>query len=163
MLESYPCFQPPHADIALLKPLPRVRGNEALLTQIVSNLLDNAVKFVAPGVTPQVRIWAELVAGGGQEQNLDSHSQPLDSTLNSQPSTLNSFIRLWFEDNGIGIPPDMRERIFEVFQRLSTRYEGTGIGLAIVRKAAERMGGRAGVESEIGKGSRFWVELKAGE
>jgi PAS domain S-box-containing protein len=154
MLESYPCFQPPHADIALLKPLPRVRGNEALLTQIVSNLLDNAVKFVAPGVTPQVRIWAEPVPSGDQEHT---------PSLNSQPPTLNSFIRLWFEDNGIGIPADMRERIFEVFQRLSTRYEGTGIGLAIVRKAAERMGGRTGVESELGKGSRFWVELRAGD
>jgi signal transduction histidine kinase len=74
-----------------------------------------------------------------------------------------AFVRLWFEDNGIGIPPESRERIFGMFQRLNRQelYEGTGMGLAIVRKAVERMGGRIGVESEPGNGSRFWVELKS--
>jgi len=70
-------------------------------------------------------------------------------------------VRLWVEDNGIGIAPEYHERIFRVFERLHDieAYPGTGIGLAIVRKGAERMGGRVGVESEVGKGSRFWVEL----
>lgn len=71
--------------------------------------------------------------------------------------------RLWrVEDNGIGIAPQYLERIFGAFERLHGKhaYPGTGLGLAIVRKGGERMGGVAGVESEPGKGSRFWVELR---
>ena len=68
---------------------------------------------------------------------------------------------MWVEDNGIGVAPEHQRRIFNVFERLhgSEAYPGTGIGLAIVRKGAERMGGRYGVESDVGRGSRFWVEL----
>jgi len=74
-------------------------------------------------------------------------------------------VRLWVEDNGIGIDPRYHDRVFGVFERLHTQeqYPGTGIGLAIVRKCMERMGGRAAVESEIGKGSRFWVEAPAAD
>jgi signal transduction histidine kinase len=133
MIDSYPMFQPPKARIELIDGIPPVLANEAGLTQCFSNLLSNAVKFVTPGTTPHVRIRAER-----------------------QPDSL----RLWFEDNGIGIPPAMQPRLFRMFQRLSKTYEGTGIGLALVRKVAERMGGRVGVESEPGKGSRFWIDLK---
>ena len=72
-------------------------------------------------------------------------------------------VRLWVEDNGIGIPAVQTERIFGVFERLVREedYPGTGIGLALVRKGAEQMGGRVGVESEPGKGSCFWVERKS--
>ncbi|MCU0541368.1 MAG: CHASE3 domain-containing protein [Oscillatoriaceae cyanobacterium Prado104] len=71
-------------------------------------------------------------------------------------------IRLWVEDNGIGIAPEHQERIFLVFERLHgiESYPGTGIGLAIVCKGVERMGGRVGVESQLGQGSRFWIELR---
>jgi len=112
-------------------------ASEALLQQILANLIDNALKFVAPGVAPRVRVWTE----------------PTDSRL-----------RIWVEDNGIGIPQEHRERIFGVFQRLNRAedFPGTGIGLAIVRKAAERMGGKVGVVSKPDGGSRFWVELQAG-
>jgi signal transduction histidine kinase len=69
--------------------------------------------------------------------------------------------RLWIEDNGIGIAPEHQDRIFGVFERLqaSEAFPGTGMGLAIVRKGIERMGGAVGVESELGVGSRFWIEL----
>jgi signal transduction histidine kinase len=69
---------------------------------------------------------------------------------------------VWVEDNGIGIAPEHCERIFRIFERLHDRdkYTGTGIGLAIVQKAIARMGGKVGVESEPGRGSRFWFELK---
>jgi signal transduction histidine kinase len=132
---TYPSLQPEHADITIGGPLPEVLANEAALTQVVSNLLGNAIKFVAPGVRPRVAIRGEQHAG---------------------------VVRLWFEDNGIGIPKEALARLFNLFIRLhpAQNYEGTGIGLAIVRKAAARMGGTVGVESEEGQGSRFWVELK---
>ncbi|QYM80530.1 HAMP domain-containing histidine kinase [Horticoccus luteus] len=134
MIESYPIFQSPQAQIELDEALPAVWGNEAALTQCFSNLLGNAIKFVPRGRAPKVKVSAEQ--SGGR-------------------------VRLWFEDNGIGIPQEMHARIFMMFQRASREFEGTGIGLALVRKAAERMGGRVGVESAPGQGSRFWVELKA--
>ena len=66
------------------------------------------------------------------------------------------------EDNGIGIAPGHQEQIFRLFTRLhGEKYPGTGIGLAIVRKAIERLGGRVGVEAARGQGSRFWLELQA--
>jgi signal transduction histidine kinase len=70
-------------------------------------------------------------------------------------------VRLWIEDNGIGIPAEYQERIFEVFERLHgpDAYAGTGIGLAIVRRGVERMGGQVGVVSAPGQGSRFWIAL----
>lgn len=134
MVESYPVFQMPRARIELAEELPLVVANEAGLTQCFSNLLANAVKFVPPARTPHVRIYAERRDG---------------------------LVRLWFEDNGIGIAPEMQPKLFKMFQRLSKDYEGTGIGLALVRKVAERMGGQVGVESQLGRGSRFWLELKA--
>jgi signal transduction histidine kinase len=77
----------------------------------------------------------------------------------------NGTVRVWVEDNGIGIDPAHHKRIFAVFERLhqADKYAGTGIGLAIVRKAVERMGGKVGVESAPGEGSRFWIELPSAE
>ena len=133
IIESFPAFQAPNAEIVLEGRFPKVRGNEAALTQCISNLLSNAVKFVKAGQQPRVQIWSEA---------------------------RDSAERLFFKDNGIGIEPAAHERIFGIFQRLSTQYEGTGIGLSIVRKAAERMGGKVGLHSEPGHGSTFWLELK---
>jgi signal transduction histidine kinase len=133
MTESYPNLQPPVSEIKIEFGALVVLGNESLLTKCFSNLLGNAVKFVAPEVRPQVRVRAEARGEA---------------------------MRIWVEDHGIGIPKDAQEKTFGMFQRMhGGEYSGTGIGLTIVRKAAERMGGRAGLESEPGKGSRFWIEL----
>jgi two-component system sensor histidine kinase/response regulator len=123
-----------NAQIEKQDGLPLSVGNRTLLAQVFSNLVSNAVKFVAPEVKPRVKIRADL---NGER------------------------VRVWVEDNGIGIAPEYHERIFRVFERLNpgNGYPGTGIGLAIVRRAMERMGGRCGVESSPGKGSRFWIEL----
>jgi len=105
-----------------------------MLTHALSSLVTNAITFAAPGVQPRVRIWAE---SRGER------------------------VRLWVEDNGIGIPPEYHERVFGIFQRLnpSDAFPGTGIGLSIARAAIRRMGGEVGVESSVGQGSRFWIEL----
>ena len=75
----------------------------------------------------------------------------------------NGSVRLWVEDNGIGINPKYQNRLFGMFERVhqNPAYEGTGIGLAIVRKAAEKMGGSVGVQSDGITGSKFWIELPA--
>jgi len=140
------------ADIKIESPLLRMRGHEAALSQCLTNLLSNAVKFVDVGVVPRVRVWTE------------ERMVPALHEGKAPNVTAPSIIRLWIEDNGIGIAAEAHQTIFEIFQRLGgvAHYEGSGIGLAIVRKATERMGGRAGVESEPGKGSRFWLELPKG-
>lgn len=177
IIQSYPSLQPPKVNIQIVQPLPPVLANEGGLTQCFSNLLTNAIKFVAPGITPEIRIWAELREqsevgvsppspgreGAGQGEPSHARITHQDSRQSGNPSTRPSspgFVRFWFEDNGIGIPTQYQRRIFEMFQQLDKSYEGTGIGLALVRKAAERMGGRAGVESEPCKGSRFWLDFK---
>lgn len=134
-IRGQPEFQPPAADIEVITPLPPVIGHEASLMQVVNNLLANAMKFVLPGTRPNVTVRGEL-----REKD----------------------VRLWFEDNGIGIAHADQQRIFSLFGRLhpATEFEGTGIGLTIVRKAVERMGGTVGVESEPGRGSRFWIQLR---
>ena len=116
------------------RPLPQVMGHYATLVQVMTNLLTNGIKFVAPGVQPQLRIWSE---------------------------ERDDWVRLWLRDNGIGIAPEYQEHIFRIFERLHgvETYPGTGLGLSIVRKAIERMGGHVGVESALGQGSTFWVEL----
>jgi signal transduction histidine kinase len=85
------------------------------------------------------------------------------SKLRLHSTTENGAVRLWIEDNGIGIAPGNHEKIFGLFRRLhdAQTYPRTGIGLALVRKGAERMGGRAGVQAELGQGSRFWLEFPA--
>jgi signal transduction histidine kinase len=124
------------ARIEIASPLGAVRGNARILQQVLQNLIDNAVKFVPPDVTPHVRVSTEVRDGR---------------------------CRVWVDDNGIGIAPEHQQRIFRVFERLhgGETYPGTGIGLAIVRRGAERMGGDAGVASTPGQGSRFWIELAA--
>jgi signal transduction histidine kinase len=134
ILQSHPDFHAEKADILVETALPVVHGNDALLTQCFSNLLHNATKFVASGVKPRIRISGHVKGG---------------------------VARIEIGDNGIGIEPDAVSRIFEPFRREHAQYDGTGIGLAIVQKVVDQLGGRVGVESRPGQGSRFWVELKA--
>jgi PAS domain S-box-containing protein len=143
MLDTYPELQPARAHIALEGVMPIVLANQAGMTQCFSNLLQNAVKFSQPGQIPQIRIWAE--------------PRPTPHALLGAPS---GRVRIWVEDKGIGIGEKMLPRVFDMFSRGHGNYEGTGIGLALVRKVVQRMGGNVGVESQEGKGSRFWLELE---
>jgi signal transduction histidine kinase len=135
VIDSYDEWRAPKAEVILEGELPTVLGNEAFLTQCISNLVGNAVKFVKPGIVPRVVISSEMQG---------------DNVL------------LRFRDNGIGFQERESQRIFKIFERLHTRqeYDGTGIGLAIVRKAVERMGGKVMVQSEPGRGSVFTLQLK---
>ncbi len=171
LLDTYPNLHPDQAEIQISGKTPLVLGNRAGLTQCFSNLLENAVKFVRPGCKPHVRIWAELVgdaecgarneaAGERPPVSANPHSDAGQSAIRNPQSPI-SWVRVWVEDNGIGISQNIQTRIFDMYQRGTNDYEGTGIGLAIVRKVVQRMHGRVGVNSEPGKGSQFWVELRA--
>ena len=113
-------------------------GQAAILEQVLRNLLENALKFTYPDRPPKISIRAE---------------------------THRKKVRVWIEDNGVGIAAEYLTRIFNVFERLYPveTYPGTGIGLAIVEKAIKKMGGQVGVESDPEKGSRFWFELPKAE
>jgi len=112
----------------------QVHGHYAMVVQVFVNLISNALKFVRPEEKPVIKISDEKRG---------------------------EMVRVWVEDNGIGIASEHQNRIFRIFERLHGResYTGTGIGLAIVEKAAQRMNGRVGVESVLGEGSRFWIEF----
>ena len=154
LIETYPNGH--KTEIQIQGKLPTVMGNEAFLTQCFSNLLSNAAKFVAPGTAPHIEVWAEAGLGIQPET-------PQESTGPSSPSASgNASVRICIRDNGIGIAPENHHRIFGMFERVNSaqEYEGTGIGLAIVRKAVERIGAQLGFESEKGKGSTFWIQLQ---
>jgi PAS domain S-box-containing protein len=173
ILASYPQFQPPHARVHIANRLPVVLANNAGLTQCFSNLLGNAIKFVSPGQIPEVLVWSEAApeeAAGGSRAEPQSAARPLSGwhisgrlPAATKPNGRQPAVRIWFEDKGIGIHEDYHDKIWVMFQRLNKSYEGTGIGLALVRKAVERMGGRVGLESKPGHGSRFWVELQSAD
>jgi len=122
--------------IVTVEDLPPVMADATQLEQVFSNLIGNALKYRRPGVPPVIRISAERTG---------------------------KCWRFAVEDNGIGIAPEFFDRIFVIFQRLHTsdEYEGTGIGLAIVKKIVERHGGHISVTSTPGEGSRFSFTLPA--
>jgi signal transduction histidine kinase len=104
------------------------------LTIVLRNLLDNALKFTRDSQPPRIHVRGKAEARS---------------------------VVLAIEDNGIGFDLQFKDRIFEIFQRLQRAedYPGTGIGLAIVRKAMQRMGGRVWADGAVGKGATFFLEL----
>jgi PAS domain S-box-containing protein len=126
------------ARVEVSDTLPLVIAHATTLSQVLTNLIANGTKFVAAGEKPQVKVWADVADG---------------------------FATISIQDNGIGISEENLNRIFRVFERLhgADEYPGTGLGLAIVKKGVERMNGEVGVESQVGRGSRFWVRLPLAE
>ncbi|GMQ24248.1 hypothetical protein Aoki45_09300 [Algoriphagus sp. oki45] len=117
----------------------QVKGDKTRLSQVLNNLITNALKFTNEG---KVDVNVDLVG------------------------TLRNKVRVYFEvkDTGIGIAPENQEKIFNDFDQVkptfSTKYGGTGLGLSITRKLLTLMGGKIQLESEVGKGSRFYFELE---
>lgn len=122
------------AKIEIIPPLRSVLAHSTLLEHVIFNLISNAIKFVKPNSVPVLKVWVQQMG--------------------------ENILRVHVADRGIGIAPEHREKIFGMFERLhGNEYAGSGIGLSIVKKSAERMKGKVGVESEPGQGSCFWIEL----
>jgi signal transduction histidine kinase/FixJ family two-component response regulator len=134
LIREYPSLHEKSHLITVQKPLDSVLGHRSHLAQCLSNLVVNGLKFVRRDTSPKVELWTERL-----ENN----------------------VRIWVKDNGIGIKEEHLQKIFEPFQRLHNHqeYEGSGMGLAIVRRAVQRMGGQVGVRSREGQGSQFWIDL----
>jgi len=122
------------ADVRVAKDLPTIQGLPVALEQVFQNLLDNGIKFVPAERKPLVEL-----------------------TCQSEPDA----VHIQFKDNGIGIDARYINKLFQLFERLHNRneYPGTGVGLAIVKKAVDLHGGEVWIESELGKGSTFHVRL----
>ncbi len=111
--------------------LPPVFGDRTRLLEVLQNLIDNAAKFMGDQPNPHIEIGRE-------------------------GSTENGLLILFISDNGIGIDPKFKDRIFGLFDKLDPRTDGTGIGLALVKRIVEFHGGRIWLESELGKGATFY-------
>ena len=122
-----------HITVQIQPNLPIVHGDRQRLTQALQNLLDNAAKYMGDQADPLIEI--------GQQGNEDG--KPI----------------LFVKDNGMGIAPEYHERIFGLFNKLDAQSEGTGIGLALVKRIIEFHSGRIWVESKLGKGSTFYFTL----
>jgi PAS domain S-box-containing protein len=136
VIEEYPNLREHRGRIEIKHPLAIVLGTEPLLTQVISNLLGNAMKFMPSGRAPEIVMWTE---------------------------THGDNVRLHIRDNGIGIVAQDQAHVFEMFSRGANvqNIDGSGIGLAVVARALTRMGGRVGVVSTPDVGSDFWIELPA--
>jgi PAS domain S-box-containing protein len=130
-------IQEQKAEIDVQASLGCVTAHPATIRQVFYNLISNALKFVPDGKSPHIEVRSE---------------------------NKGDRVKIWISDRGIGIAPQFHQKIFGLFQRLHSHdaYPGTGIGLALVRKGIERMGGQIGLESDLGAGTRFWFDLPAG-
>jgi two-component system sensor kinase FixL len=123
-------------QVAVDQNLPIVHGDHQRLLEVLQNLIDNAAKFMGDQPDPQIEIGQRGEEGG----------KPV----------------FFVKDNGMGIAPEYHERVFGLFNKLDARSEGTGIGLALVKRIIEFHGGRIWIEGEIGKGTAFYFTLSSG-
>jgi signal transduction histidine kinase len=147
VLQSFePDLAEKKAKVQVQMTLPTVIGNPYLLEQVFTNLIANAIKFAKPDTPPEI-----FISG--------TEIEPAPATPSEPPPP--PLARLTVTDNGIGIAPEFNKRMFGMFQKLhrGDQYPGTGIGLAVVKRAVELMNGQVGVFSEPDHGSSFWIEL----
>ena len=125
------------AAVSVARNLPAVFGDYERLVEVMQNLIDNACKFMGDQAGPRIEIGHQ-----GYEKDM-----PI----------------FYVRDNGVGIPAEFHDNIFGLFNKLDARSEGTGVGLALVKRIIEFHGGRIWVESEPGKGTAFFMTLPAGD
>jgi len=122
-------------DLQIAPAMPQVYGDPGRLLEVFQNLIDNSTKFMGEQKHPRIEIGAEFENG-----------------------QVHCFVR----DNGVGIVPDYHDRVFDLFERLDTKVDGTGIGLALVKRIVEVHGGQIWIESAgLGQGSTFHFTLPA--
>jgi PAS domain S-box-containing protein len=124
--------------VSVAEQLPTIYGDRPRLFEVLQNLVDNAAKFMGDQPNPHIEI---------AQQGTTQADAPI----------------LFVRDNGIGIDPTFKDRIFGLFDKLDPRTEGTGIGLALAKRIIEFHGGRIWVESEPGKGATFYFTLPQSE
>lgn len=131
------------------EPLPQVASDRGRLSQIITNLVSNAVKFTHSG---HITIYSHALSDNNR------HHLPTDI-----PLPHDDWVLISVQDTGIGIAPEDQEIIFDEFRQVdgsTTReYEGTGLGLSITRRLIKMMNGHIWLESELGRGSEFWIML----
>jgi PAS domain S-box-containing protein len=138
-------FQQKNARLLRKDVLPLVTGVNVLLYQLLFNIISNALKFTRPDVTPVIEITASIAdAVSVKEQRLDVQHQ---------------YTMICIKDNGIGFDPQTAKDIFRTYYRGSTQYEGTGLGLSLCKKIAERHGGTISAEGIAGEGAMFKIML----
>lgn len=137
------------ASVVVVGTLPRVYGDSPRVTQLLSNLITNGIKYNT-SATPRITI------GVRSATTHSGQTQPP-----TEPRDERTFVTVYVADNGIGIDPAFHDEIFGVFRRLHDpdKYEGTGAGLAIVKKVVEAHDGQIWVESQPGQGSTFLFTL----
>lgn len=128
----------------------RTRLDKDRIGQVITNFVTNAVKYTQQG---HIKVGYRLTPN-----DQSSNPSPLSCPL-SVDSCPNQELLIYCEDTGSGIPEEDRERIFERFVKLNDYIQGTGLGLSICKVIAERCGGQIGVDSEVGKGSTFWIRI----
>ncbi|WP_438480686.1 sensor histidine kinase [Oleiharenicola lentus] len=168
LVRAVVAFSPDVERIVTVKaPLGIARAHDILLRQCFVNIFENAMKFSAPERNPTIVVWSEIRTVNSEKQPKAPAAfnpavyESTNGDVAASPRGSDQRLRIWIEDNGVGIPPHARSRIFGIFERVTAtaNVEGTGIGLAIVARAMQQMGGSCGVDSELGTGSRFWLEL----
>jgi signal transduction histidine kinase len=133
-----------HAQFALPAAWPVALGYAPWVEEVWVNYLSNAIKY--GGCSPKIELGAALL----------SYPSPFGGENRG-----GGIIRFWVRDGGVGLAPDEQARLFMPFSRLgNVRAKGHGLGLSIVKRIVDRLGGQVGVESQVGAGSTFWFTLR---